>query len=76
MPVAARPVEPGEDLEGQVLLVRVRCRGVHRAAGLACVRMIEPQPSGFQLFRADVIPLAAIAGIELDPPADEALVPR
>lgn len=74
--VTARPIVDGEDLAGQVLLVRVRCRAVHDAAGLACVRMVDQPGLHGTGFRADVVPIAAIAGVELEPPADDSLVPR
>lgn len=73
--IVARPVVDGEDLAGQVLLVRVRCRAVHKDTRLACVRLVDSPRFGGP-FQAHVIDVAAIAGVEIDPPSDEALVPR
>ncbi|NWG72783.1 MAG: hypothetical protein HXY23_14420 [Parvularculaceae bacterium] len=73
--ITARPIYDGEDLAGQVLLVRVRCRAVHAEAKLACVRLVDSPRFGGTV-SVHVIDIAAIAGVEIDPPQDEALVPR
>lgn len=66
---------PADIAVGDVLLIRVRAIGVHKAQGLVAVRIAEPTAFGGPGYRTEVLSIDAVASVEADPPTDRKLVP-
>lgn len=66
---------PAEIAVDDVLLIRARAIGVHKAQGLVAVRIVEPTAFGGPGYRTEVLSIDAVAEVEADPPRDRKLVP-
>jgi hypothetical protein len=66
---------PADIAVDDVLLIRARAIGVHKAQGLVAVRIAEPTAFGGPGYRTEVLSIDAVAEVEADPPTDRKLVP-